>query len=96
MIKLFAWQAHTIENIEKARNEEMRHQKRSRILQVALWKANELMPVLSKIVVIALYVCLSNFITLLNVADNLVDKILYSKEEFRGKFPSLCSIHRVW
>ena len=61
MIKLFAWQNHTIENIEKIRDEELRHQKRSRIMQIALWKANDLMPVLSKSVVIAVYVSTNLF-----------------------------------
>lgn len=56
MIKLFAWESHTLEKVAKYREEELKQLKTQRFLRAALGLSNEIIPVISKVVVIMIYV----------------------------------------
>ena len=56
MIKLFAWQGYTLDQIAKARAEELALSKRVRLMEAYMFFSNETIPMLAKLVVFAVYV----------------------------------------
>ena len=64
MIKLFAWETYTLNNIEKTRDEELHQLRKSRFLSALLGMTNEIIPVISKVIVIMIYVRAQEFASL--------------------------------
>lgn len=67
MIKLFAWESHILENVEKCRDEELKELKKTRLLEAVLSLSNTIIPIISKVVVITIYVSLLRLLILVRL-----------------------------
>ena len=56
MIKLFGWEPFMLKQLAESRDKELSKLGRFRLLNTAMNSTNEMLPLLSKLVVIALYV----------------------------------------
>ena len=61
MIKLFAWEPYIQQRISDAREAEVKKLRQSRILGIINTCVSELLPLLSKVIVFAIYVSLPDF-----------------------------------
>lgn len=84
MIKLFAWESYTLKNVEKYRDQELYELRKSRFLYALLGAFNEIIPIIAKVIVIAIYVMKSSYLVRPGAILILSLQILVSKEQFRG------------
>ena len=61
MIKLFGWEPYTLEQVQKARNNELGYMKKVRLMQAGMLSANDAISIIAKLVVFSVYVRMFGF-----------------------------------